>query len=84
MLHRFPGKSGLYIPQMYLGTMTFGGKGFCEPNGKLSVSGAETILDKALDVVVNFIDKVNAFYKGEVDMILINVIQSQSKPKKSP
>ena len=39
MRYRLLGKTGLYVSELYLGTMTFGGKGFWEAIGKLSVAG---------------------------------------------
>ncbi len=36
MRYRLLGKTGVYVSELCLGTMTFGGKGFWEPIGKLN------------------------------------------------
>ena len=38
MRYRLLGETGLYVSELCLGTMTFGGKGFWEAIGKLSAS----------------------------------------------
>ena len=55
MRYRLFGKTGLYVSEPCLGTMTFGGKGFWEAIGKLGASEAEALIGTALDTGVNFI-----------------------------
>ena len=44
--HTLPllGKIEIYVSELCLGTMTFGGKGFCENIGKLTQTAAETLI----------------------------------------
>ena len=49
MQYRLFGRTGLYVSELCLGTMTFGGKGFWESIGKLSASEVETLVGTALD-----------------------------------
>ncbi len=49
MRYRLLGKTGLYLSELCMGTMTFGGKGFWEVIGKLSASEAEALIVTALD-----------------------------------
>ena len=49
MNYRQLGKTGLYVSELCLGTMTFGGKGFWEAIGKLTASEAESLIGTALD-----------------------------------
>jgi aryl-alcohol dehydrogenase-like predicted oxidoreductase len=46
--YRLFGKTGLYVSELCLGTMTFGGKGFWEVIGKLSASEAEALIARRL------------------------------------
>ncbi|MGA2914406.1 MAG: aldo/keto reductase [Sedimentisphaerales bacterium] len=65
MRYRKLGKTGLYVSEICLGTMTFGGKGFWEVIGKLNVSEAQAFIGTALDAGVNFIDTADAYSEGE-------------------
>ena len=65
MRYRLLGKTGLYVSELTMGTMTFGGKGFWEAIGKLSSSQAETFIGTALDAGVNMIDTANVYSEGE-------------------
>jgi aryl-alcohol dehydrogenase-like predicted oxidoreductase len=65
MRYRLFGKTGLYVSELCLGTMTFGGKGFWEAIGKLTASEAETLIGTALDAGVNFIDTADVYSEGE-------------------
>jgi aryl-alcohol dehydrogenase-like predicted oxidoreductase len=49
MRYRLFGKTGLYVSDLCLGTMTIGGKGFWEIIGKLSASEAEALIGTSLD-----------------------------------
>ena len=51
------GRTGLYVSELCLGTMTFGGKGFWEVVGKLGAKEVEAIVGTALDAGVNFLPK---------------------------
>ena len=48
--------TGLFVSELALGTMTFGGKGFWETIGKLGSSEVERIVGASLDAGVNLID----------------------------
>jgi aryl-alcohol dehydrogenase-like predicted oxidoreductase len=70
MHYQLLGKTGLYVSELCLGTMTFGGKGFWEPIGKLTASEAEKMVDRSLNAGVNFIDTANAYSEGEAEKFL--------------
>lgn len=70
MNYRLLGKTGLYVSELCLGTMTFGGKGFWEPIGALTSSDAQKMIGKSLDAGINFIDTANAYSEGESEKFL--------------
>jgi aryl-alcohol dehydrogenase-like predicted oxidoreductase len=70
MRYRLLGKTGVYVSELCFGTMTFGGKGFWEPIGKLTANEAEKMIGRALDAGINFIDTANAYSEGESEKFL--------------
>jgi aryl-alcohol dehydrogenase-like predicted oxidoreductase len=81
MRYRLLGKTGLYVSELCLGTMTFGGKGFWEPIGKLTASEAEKMVGRSLDAGVNFIDTANAYSEGEAEKFLGSALGSLKVPR---
>ena len=61
MRYRPFGHTGMYVSEIVLGTMTFGGTGFWEHIGKLSVAEAEKMIGTALDAGVNLIDTADGY-----------------------
>ncbi|MGB7755371.1 MAG: aldo/keto reductase [Salinisphaera sp.] len=70
MEYRQLGNSGLKVSELTLGTMTFGGQGHMAKVGDVDVSGARTMIDKALDAGVNFFDTANMYSGGASEEIL--------------
>ena len=64
------GRSGLYVSELCLGTMTFGGGGMWQAIGKVQQDEADTILKGALDAGINFIDTANIYSEGASETIL--------------
>ena len=81
MRYRILGKTGLYVSELCLGTMTFGGKGFWEPIGQLTPSEAEAMIGKSIDAGVNFIDTANAYSEGESEKYLGAALISLKIPR---
>ncbi len=65
MKYRLFGKTGLYVSELSLGAMTFGGKGYWEAIGRLSAPEAQALIGTALDAGVNFIDTADVYSEGE-------------------
>ena len=65
MRYRILGKTGVYVSEICLGTMTFGGKGFWSVMGALGASEVEGLIGAALDAGVNFIDTADVYSEGE-------------------
>ena len=67
--HRL-GRTGLYVSEICLGTMTYGGKGFWEVIGKLGVDAVAGQLRTAIDAGVNFVDTANVYHEGESEKLV--------------
>ncbi|HUI47001.1 MAG TPA: aldo/keto reductase [Nitrospirota bacterium] len=81
MRYRLLGKTGLYVSELCLGTMTFGGKGFWEVIGRLTASEVEEIIGTALDLGVNFIDTADVYSEGESEKHVGAALASLGRPR---
>lgn len=65
------GRSGLFVSELCLGTMTFGGsEGMWGQIGQLRQEEADALVKTALDAGINFIDTANVYAGGESERIL--------------
>ncbi|ARN81342.1 aldo/keto reductase [Methylocystis bryophila] len=65
------GQSGLFVSELCLGTMTFGGaEGMWGQIGRLRQEEADALVGAALSAGVNFIDTANIYAGGESERIL--------------
>jgi aryl-alcohol dehydrogenase-like predicted oxidoreductase len=65
------GRSGLYVSELCLGTMTFGGgEGIWQAIGQVQQDEADTILKASIDAGINFIDTANVYSAGVSETIL--------------
>lgn len=69
MKYHLLGQTGLYVSELCLGTMTFGGKGFWENIGKLQQDDATALVKTSFDAGINFIDTANVYSFGEAETI---------------
>ncbi len=81
MRYNLLGKTGIYVSELCLGTMTFGGKGFWEVIGSLGVQEVEALVGTALDAGVNFVDTANVYSEGESERLLGAVLKSLARPR---
>jgi aryl-alcohol dehydrogenase-like predicted oxidoreductase len=70
MRYKRLGRTGLYVSELCLGTMTYGGKGFWEVIGKLGLDAVAGQLRTALDAGVNFIDTADVYHEGESERLV--------------
>src|SRR5438876_11923735 len=65
------GRTGLFVSELCLGTMTFGGSGesMWAKIGELQQSEAERLVGQALDAGINFIDTANVYAGGVSEQI---------------
>jgi aryl-alcohol dehydrogenase-like predicted oxidoreductase len=81
MRYRLLGRTGLYVSELCLGTMTFGGQGFWKVMGGLGQDAATTLVKQAFEAGVNFIDTANVYSLGESETITGNAIKSLGLPR---
>lgn len=75
------GRTGVFVSELCLGTMTFGGKGFWEAIGKLGNREVEALVGTALDGGVNFIDTANVYSEGESERLLGEALKTLARPR---
>ena len=81
MRYRLLGRTGLYVSELCLGTMTFGGQGFWKVMGGLDQAAATALVKQAFDAGVNFIDTANVYSLGESERLTGNAIKSLGLPR---
>ena len=70
MRHHPLGRTGLYVSELCLGTMTFGGgEGIWDHIGQVQQADAERLIGQALDAGVNFIDTADMYAGGRSEQI---------------
>ena len=70
MRHHPLGRTGLFVSELCLGTMTFGGtEGMWAKIGELQQDDAERLVGQALDAGINFIDTADVYADGASEQI---------------
>jgi aryl-alcohol dehydrogenase-like predicted oxidoreductase len=66
------GRTGLYVSELCLGTMTFGGAGtgLWEKIGTLEQEPVDALVRRALDAGINFIDTADVYAQGHSEELL--------------
>jgi aryl-alcohol dehydrogenase-like predicted oxidoreductase len=71
MKYRTLGDTGMFVSELCLGTMTFGGRGqMWEVIGGLEQPAVDALVHRALDAGVNFVDTANVYSAGESETSL--------------
>ena len=81
MRYRLLGRTGLYVSELCLGTMTFGGQGFWKVMGGLDQDAATALVKRSFEAGVNFIDTANVYSLGESETLTGNAIKSLGLPR---
>jgi aryl-alcohol dehydrogenase-like predicted oxidoreductase len=81
MRYHVLGSTGLYVSELCLGAMTFGGKGFWEVVGKLGHKEVENIVGTALDGGVNFIDTADVYSEGKSEELVGSALKALARPR---
>jgi aryl-alcohol dehydrogenase-like predicted oxidoreductase len=77
MKYRMLGRTGLFVSEICLGTMTFGGRGgFWPLIGQLDQAAAAALLRTAIDAGVNFFDTADVYSEGDAERILGGALKS--------
>ena len=70
MKYRRLANTGIYVSELCLGAMTFGGIGQFEAIGALGQKEADTLVHRSLDAGVNFFDTANVYSVGRSEEML--------------
>ena len=71
------GRTGLFVSELCLGTMTFGGtEGHWAAIGQLDQDAADALVKRALDTGINFIDTADVYSRGVSEQILGQSLQN--------
>jgi aryl-alcohol dehydrogenase-like predicted oxidoreductase len=81
MRYRLLGRTGLYVSEICLGTMTYGGKGRWEVVGRLGVEDAKAQIKAAFDAGVNFLDTANVYSEGESEKLVGQALAALGLPR---
>lgn len=76
------GSTGLFVSELCLGTMTFGGEGgMWGQIGNLQQSDAERIVGRAIDAGINFIDTADVYSDGRSEIITGQALKNLKIPR---
>ena len=64
MRYKQLGRTGLFVSELCLGTMTFGGEGAFKLMGDVQQSEADQLIGRSLDAGINFIDTADVYSAG--------------------
>src|SRR5262245_48969830 len=81
MRYNLLGQTGLYVSELCLGAMTFGGKGTWKAIGELGATEAEQLIGTALDGGVNFIDTADVYSEGDSERLVGAALTSLERPR---
>jgi aryl-alcohol dehydrogenase-like predicted oxidoreductase len=81
MKYRLLGDTGVWVSELCLGAMTFGGKGFWEAIGSLGARDVETMIGASLDAGVNFIDTADVYSEGESEKLVGAALAALARPR---
>ena len=78
------GRTGLFVSELCLGTMTFGGgAGIWGQIGDLQQADAERLVGQALDAGINFIDTADVYAGGVSEQITGQALKNLKVPRES-
>ena len=83
MRYRLLGQTGLYVSELCLGTMTYGGggAGIWASIGKLQQDAVNEQVKTAVEAGINFIDTANVYSLGESETLLGQALKSLTLPR---
>jgi len=84
MRHHALGRTGLFVSELCLGTMTFGGgAGIWGQIGNLQQAEAERLVGQALDAGINFIDTADVYSGGMSEQITGQALKNLKVPREN-
>ncbi|MDE1896072.1 MAG: aldo/keto reductase, partial [Rhodospirillales bacterium] len=85
MKYKQLGRTGLYVSEICLGTMTFGGNedaGFWKAIGQLRQDEVDAIIARALEAGVNFIDTADVYSMGQSERLVGQALKNLGVKRK--
>jgi aryl-alcohol dehydrogenase-like predicted oxidoreductase len=80
--YRLLGQTGLYVSELCLGTMTYGGsKGIWENIGSLQQDAVNEQVKFAVEAGINFIDTANVYSLGKSETLLGQALKTLGPPR---
>jgi aryl-alcohol dehydrogenase-like predicted oxidoreductase len=70
MKYRQLGRTGLFVSEICLGTMTFGGEGWWKTMGALEQADVTKLIARAVEAGVNFIDTADVYAYGQSESLV--------------
>ncbi len=84
MRYKKLGNTGLFVSELCLGTMTFGGEeGMWGQIGQLQQAEVDRLLGRALDAGINFIDTANVYSNGRSEEITGQALKNLKVPREN-
>ena len=78
------GRTGLFVSELCLGAMTFGGEGeIWSKIGDLDASAAERLIGRALDGGINFIDTADVYSAGRSEEMTGQALKALNVPREN-
>lgn len=82
MRYRKFGNTGLFVSELCLGTMTFGGEGeLWSKIGDLQQADADRLVGRAIDAGINFIDTADVYSRGGSEIITGQALKNLKVPR---
>jgi aryl-alcohol dehydrogenase-like predicted oxidoreductase len=82
MRYNLLGKTGLYVSELCLGAMTFGGAGgMWQAIGQLGQKEVLELISSALDAGVNFIDTADVYADGASERLVGEALKTLNRPR---
>lgn len=82
MRYNLLGNTGLYVSELCLGTMTFGGTGgMWQAIGRVGRQEALALVTAALEAGVNFIDTADVYSEGDSERLLGEALKALGRPR---
>ena len=85
MRHHALGRTGLFVSELCLGTMTFGGgtDGIWSKIGALQQAEADALVGQSIDAGINFIDTADVYASGLSEQITGQALRNLKVPRES-
>lgn len=84
MRYRKLGRTGLFVSELCLGTMTFGGEGaMWSQIGKLQQDEVDRLIGRALEAGINFIDTADVYSEGRSEVLTGQALKNLKVPREN-